>query len=400
MLRVRRRSATQVVRSGRLASSLEVEARNGEAADQAAPTATLDEGRILTACRRIGPSRHSRLGLECSASSNDGETVILPKFEYHRPRSLDEALRTASSCGADFDFVAGGTDLLPNYKQRLNPRGHVISLARVPEMAGISQTRIGAAVTLSALAGDPLVRRLWPVLADAAGKVASPLIRNSATLGGNLLVETRCFFFNQSPAWRESLGFCLKAEGDECWVVPQKSICYATYSGDLAPVLQVLGASVILDSSLGGREVGLADFYRPDGIAKNVKHRDEVIREIRLPRPPAGLKADYRKLRIRDTIDFPSMGSAVALVLGGRRIEALRISITALDVVPLPMDEVTAPLAGETLGDALIEKIASEVEGRCRPLRNVPLTPPYRKKMVGVYVRDLLTKLREASRGA
>ncbi len=165
-------------------------------------------------------------------------------------------------------------------------------------------------------------------------------------------------------------------------------------------MLQVLGASLLLESPSGRRETPLAAFYRPDGIAKHVKGRDEVIREIRIPSGAASLRAAYRKLRIRDTIDFPSMGAAVALRMSGAKIETLRIAITAVDVVPLPMDEVTAPLAGETLGDALIEKIASDVEGRCRPLRNVPLTPPYRKKMVGVYVRDLLTKLRDASRGA
>jgi 4-hydroxybenzoyl-CoA reductase subunit beta len=324
--------------------------------------------------------------------------VILPKFEYHQPTDLSAALAIAARCGADFDFVAGGTDLLPNYKQRLNPRGHLISLARVREMAGIEATRIGATVTLTEIAHSRQVRERFPVLAQAAAEVASPLIQNSATLGGNLLVETRCFFFNQFPGWRQSLGYCLKAEGDECWVVPQKSICYATYSGDLAPVLQVLDASLILAGSSGEREVKAAAFYAPDGIAKNVKSRDEIIREVRIPEASAGLRAAYRKLRIRDTIDFPSMGAAVALRLAGRTIETLRISITAIDVVPLPMDEVTAPLAGRELSDTLITEIAGAVEARCRPLRNVPLTPPYRKKMVGVYVRDLLTSLRDASK--
>jgi len=322
--------------------------------------------------------------------------MILPRFEYHQPADLPAALRVVSGCGADFDFVAGGTDLLPNYKQRLNPRGHLISLARVAELGGIGPDRIGAAVTLTDIARSAVVRERWPILAAAAAEVASPLIQNSATLGGNLLVETRCFFFNQFPGWRQSLGFCLKAEGDECWVVPQKSVCYATYSGDLAPVLQVLGASLVLESPTGARELPVTEFYKPDGIAKNVKARDEVIREIRFPAEAATLRAAYRKLRIRDTIDFPSMGAAVALRMSGGKLDALRISITAIDVVPIPMDEATAPFVGRELTGDAIDKIAEEVESRCRPLRNVPLAPPYRKKMVGVYVKDLLTSLSKA----
>lgn len=321
--------------------------------------------------------------------------MILPRFEYHRPVDLSAALTIASQCGADFDFIAGGTDLLPNYKQRLNPRGNLISLARVGEMTGIEETRLGAAVTLAEIAESLLVRERFPVLAEAAREVASPLIQNAATIGGNLLVETRCFFFNQFAGWRQSLGYCLKAEGDECWVVPQKTVCYATYSGDLAPVLQVLGASIVLESPAGRRRVPAVGFYRPDGIAKNVKARDEIIREIVVPADASSLKAGYKKLRIRDTIDFPSMGAAVALRLSGEMIETLRISITAIDVVPLPMDEVTSPLVGEALTDSLIDKISADVEGRCRPLRNVPLSPPYRKKMVGVFVRELLTRLRQ-----
>jgi 4-hydroxybenzoyl-CoA reductase subunit beta len=359
--------------------------------------------------------------------------VILPEFDYHRPSGLDEALRIVTDCGADFDFVAGGTDLLPNYKQRLNPRRHVISLAGLPELLQIDwgggnggdragsgtgkagaragaaapsapgplapggSIRIGAAVTLSRLVRDPRVKERIPVLAAAASQVASPLIQNAATVGGNLLVETRCFFFNQFPGWRQSLGYCLKAEGDECWVVPQKSICYATYSGDLAPVLQVLDAVLVLESPSGRREVPVTRFYRPDGIAKNFKARDELIREIVVPAEASRLKCAYRKLRIRDTIDFPSLGAAVALRLENGRIETLRIAITAIDVVPLSMDEITGSLIGEKMTDALVEKIANEIEAKCRPLRNVPLSPPYRKKMVGVYTRQLLTELRDAA---
>ncbi|MGI0130255.1 MAG: FAD binding domain-containing protein, partial [Thermoplasmata archaeon] len=161
----------------------------------------------------------------------------LDPFELHRPTSLEETLRLASGLAGRFDYLAGGTDLLPNYKMHLNLRPHVIALDAVPELVGRSVDRLGAMERLADLERDTALCAEYPVLADALGEVATPLVRASGTVGGNLLVETRCFFFNQGAAWRQSLGYCLKADGDRCHVVPQKTRCYATFSGDLAPAL-------------------------------------------------------------------------------------------------------------------------------------------------------------------
>ncbi|MBI3890235.1 MAG: FAD binding domain-containing protein, partial [Candidatus Wallbacteria bacterium] len=157
--------------------------------------------------------------------------MLLPRFELHRPATVREAVEIAARFGADCDFVAGGTDLLQNYKNRLNPRPHLVSLAGLGELRELTPVRVGALVTLAELEDSAVARRTMGVVASAASKVASPLVRQTATVGGNLLVETRCFFFNQSPLWRESKGFCMKADGDVCLVVPQKEKCYATFSG-------------------------------------------------------------------------------------------------------------------------------------------------------------------------
>ena len=172
--------------------------------------------------------------------------MILPPFELHRPRSVDEAIGIASGLDGDFDYVAGGTDLLQNYKNRLNRKGHLVSLADLPEMRGISATRIGALERLADIERSPVILDRLPGVARAASQIASPLVRESGTVWGNILVETRCFYFNQSFFWRQSKGFCLKADGDACLVVPQKEICYAAYSGDIAPVLLALDAAFAL----------------------------------------------------------------------------------------------------------------------------------------------------------
>lgn len=172
--------------------------------------------------------------------------MILAPFDLHRPSTLDEALQLAVELRGSFDWIAGGTDLLQNYKNRLRTKPHVVALDRIDELHGIRADRIGAMERLGDVCTDPVVRERWPGLAEAITHIASPLVRNSATIGGNLLVETRCFYFNQTPFWRTTKGSCMKAESDVCLVVPQKEVCYAAYSGDLAPIFGVLACSVEL----------------------------------------------------------------------------------------------------------------------------------------------------------
>lgn len=320
--------------------------------------------------------------------------MILPSFELHEPSTVEEALSIASEVQGDFDFLAGGTDLLPNYKQRLNPHKHVIFLGGIEELHAISGSQIGALATLSQIEAHPVVAEHYPGLVEAAALVASPLIRNSATLGGNILLDTRCYYFNQSHFWRESKGYCLKADGDVCLVVPQKEICYATYSGDTAPVLMCYGADVGLAGPEGRRRVPMRDFFRHDGIARFVKKRSEILTDVRFPDDAPSLRAGYEKLRIRDTIDFPLVGVAVGLRLSDDGALAdLSVVVNATNTTPLLMDAVTREFIGQPLSQETAAAVAAQVKARTTPYRNVWLSPQYRKEMVGVLTERLLMRL-------
>ncbi len=320
--------------------------------------------------------------------------MILPPFELHQPPSIAEAIALLGRFGHSADVVAGGSDLLPNYKQRLNAKPHVVSLEGIPELRLLTPERLGAMARLADIARHPDIRRELPAIAETAAQVASPLIIEQATIGGNLLLDTRCFYFNQSLFWRESKGYCLKAEGDVCLVVPQKEVCYATNSSDLAPVLMALGAELRLASSAGERVVPLRDFYRHDGVARHVRRADELLTFIDIPPAARELSAAYMKLRIRDAIEFPAMGAAVALRRDGRgRLAELHIAVGAVDTTPRLFTELTAGFVGKELDEATIGRIADQVMARVKPYNNVPLSPAYRKRMVGVYLRRLLAAL-------
>ncbi|MBI3449241.1 MAG: FAD binding domain-containing protein [Acidobacteria bacterium] len=325
--------------------------------------------------------------------------MILPPFQLHRPRSVEEALMIAGDCAGDFDFLGGGTDLLPNYKNRLNARGHVISLSRVADLSTPFRRLPGGGFALGAMArlrdieADEGVRRNLPGILEAISQIATPLVRQSATLGGNLLLETRCYYFNQGYDWRASKGFCMKAEGDVCLVVPQKEICYAIYAGDAAPLLMALGATYTLVGFDGPREMAAADFYHPDGIRKSDLRKGEILTEVKIPAEAAVSASGYAKLRLRDSFDFPDMGVGASLRLEGARIEDLRVAVTAVSMTPLLFPEVTEPFRGLALTGELIEAVADGIQKRCQPVRNVMFPPQYRKSMVGVYTRRLLRRL-------
>ncbi|MGA7923814.1 MAG: FAD binding domain-containing protein, partial [Thermoplasmata archaeon] len=238
----------------------------------------------------------------------------LDPFELHRPTTVEEAVALARRHAGAVDFLAGGTDLLPNYKMHLNLRPHVISLDGIPELADRTPERVGVMTRLADLEQDRSFRSAYPGIAAAVDEVATPLVRASATVGGNLMVETRCFFFNQSYFWRESLGFCLKADGTACHVVPQTTKCYATFSGDLAPAFGALGAEIEVASMEGRRRFPLLELYDAagDGIRRNSLHPGELLVAVHLPPTARGLTATYRKLRVRPSFDFPELGLAAA----------------------------------------------------------------------------------------
>jgi 4-hydroxybenzoyl-CoA reductase subunit beta len=316
--------------------------------------------------------------------------MILPAFQYHQPQTIAEAITIANSCNGDFDFVSGGTDLLPNYKDRLNPRGNVISLSGIKELYEISPTKIGAMARLVDVENSKILRERLPVIPRTAAQIATPLIRESGTVGGNIMLDTRCFYFNQTLFWRDSKDYCLKADGNTCLVVPQEKICYAAYSGDLAPVFMALGAAFVLEGPDGKREVASAKFFTHDGITRNVKLPEEILTHVLIPGKAQTWRANYMKLRVRDSMDFPVMGAAAAIDLNERTIEYLRIALTGVATTPLLFDEITDGLAGDQLTDDLIEQVSEDIMNRVTPYRNVAYSPQYRKAMIGVYLKRIM----------
>jgi 4-hydroxybenzoyl-CoA reductase subunit beta len=325
----------------------------------------------------------------------------LDPFELHRPTTIEEAVRIAAEFPGACDYLAGGTDLLPNYKMHLNLKPHLVALDRIDELAGHTATHLGAMERLAELEADRSFVARYPGVADAVGEVATPLVRASGTVGGNLLVETRCFFFNQSYFWRASLGFCLKADGDRCHVVPQKERCYATFSGDLAPPLLTLDARVEIAGPAGRRSEPLTELYDAggDGIRRLHLAPGELVVGVELPERAVGLRGRYKKLRVRPSFDFPELGVAVAGRWDGDGVSHLRLAVGGVETYPCRFDELTDALVGAPLTEAKIARLAEDVTRRLRPVHNTFLQPDYRRRMIGVYVRRALAEATAGSAG-
>lgn len=318
----------------------------------------------------------------------------LPAFVLHRPRTVDDVSALVAEHGNDCDLVAGGTDLLPNYKFRLHPKPHVISLAAVEGLDALGPRRIGAGVTLERIERNDGFTGPLAVLRECARQISSPPLRAMGTLGGNLLLDTRCWFLNQSPLWRESKGSCLKAEGEHCLVIPNSSgACYATYSGEMAAALLVLGAEVELHSVRGARRVPLQDLFGTDGIRRiGDKRPDEWLVAVHLPEREQDVRGAYEKLRQRLSIDFPSLGVAVAVQVEDGMLRSLSLATTALVSRPELRSDVAGPFVGQPVNSDLAARIGVALQRASKAYKNVPLDPAYRKKMVAVLTRRALVR--------
>src|SRR4051794_17840985 len=233
----------------------------------------------------------------------------LPKFTYRTPRTVAEAVKIIGDVGPEAQFVAGGTDLYPNMKRRQQMPKTVISVMRLAELNqvtgdGPSGVVIGASMTLTDVIDNPIIKRDYPVIASAARTISTPILRNMGTIGGNLLLDTRCNYYDQNYEWRKAINFCLKKDGDTCWVAPGSPKCWAVQSSDLAPLMVALGARVRLVSSVSDRMVDASGLYNNDGIDYLHKRPGELLTEIHLP-PRNGTRAIYKKLRRRGSFDFP-----------------------------------------------------------------------------------------------
>ncbi|MFQ5737488.1 MAG: FAD binding domain-containing protein [Acidobacteriota bacterium] len=316
--------------------------------------------------------------------------MSLPEYELYQPRTISEALERAAELNGDSAFVAGGTDLLPSLKQHINPKRHLISLSRIDALAKLSPFVLGAGVTIASLirAGGSIP----PVLRETAKRIAGPALREAATVGGNLLFSGRCVYLNRSESYRCSRGACMKAEGEECIVVPQKEKCYAPSSGDLAPVFLVLGASFRIAGTGGEQVLPATRFFRPNGMEANVLQAGELLTEVILPRDAGMLEAKYLKLRLRSAMDFPEAGVAAAVKRDAKGVSELRVALGALAPNPLYCVKGRDEL-GDLDARELAQRIWEEVVPDVLAVRNSFFRPSYRKEMTRLYLRRILEEL-------
>ena len=321
--------------------------------------------------------------------------MLMPPFTLHHPTTIGEATSIAANLieqGEDFDWVAGGTDVLPNYKWRINPKPHVISLAKIPEANQISPYEIGCMTKLSSLTTD---NGIHPLIVEAASKIASSLIRKSATVGGNLCLDTRCFWYNQSEDWRRSIDWCHKADcgtGADCRVIPnQNTLCVATYQGDLAPNFMALGANVTLIGPKGERTMPLNEFYQLDGMKKNVLQTGEFLLKVTLPKDSFEYCGSYQKLRVRESWDFPEAGISAVWKKGD--YNTLKIASTALESIPKTHDEQVSEFTSSWDKGATISQLSEAIRKSVKPVNNTALPPNYRRSVVRVLTKRALKNI-------
>jgi 4-hydroxybenzoyl-CoA reductase subunit beta len=328
--------------------------------------------------------------------------MSLPGFEVLRPRSLDDAIGALARYGSGAQMLAGGTDLIPSMKQGLFAPQFLLDLKAIRELDFLRfdnecGLEIGALTRITALVDSPMIAKYFPVLHAAARTIASPLLRNMGTLGGNLCLDTRCLYYNQSEFWRESLGGCIKKDGTICHVAPGSDMCWAVFSGDTAPALLALDATVKLASPRGHRELPLAQFYINDGLVRMAKAHDEIVISVHVPASCAGWMGTYKKLRIRQSIDYPLAGVAVAMQkdAGGNCLNA-RVALTGANPAP-QLVKAAESLRGKVHSEELVQEVAYDAIRTGKPLRTSASTPEYRREMIRVFVRRALHEVWQGS---
>ena len=325
----------------------------------------------------------------------------LPKFDYRVPREITDAVKMMADAGPAGQFVAGGTDLYPNMKRRQQTPKTVISVTRLKELnqiTGDGETglRIGASVSLTDICEHEVVNRDYPFLAQAARTISTPILRNMGTIGGNLLLDTRCNYYDQNYEWRKGINFCMKKDGEICWVAPGSPKCWAVQSADLVPLMVAIGARVRLASTLGERVVEAAGLYNNDGIDYLRKRPDELLVDVELP-PLNGWRATYKKLRRRGAFDFPVLGVAARLdVDEGVTIKDAKLILGGIAPAPVEVKEAEAALIGGPLDEERMQAAAEAAYVKARPLDNTDFVMNWRKQMTRPYVLRALEELKNA----
>jgi 4-hydroxybenzoyl-CoA reductase subunit beta len=321
----------------------------------------------------------------------------LPYFRFHTPETVEEAARILDGEGPDAMILAGGTDLLPNMKRGQHTPKHLVALRQIQPLKDVRNgtgLTIGAGLSLTALLGNETVQQNYTALWQAASLVATPQLRNMATLGGNICLDTRCNFYNQSEDWRKAIDYCLKKDGEICWVATSSKTCLAVSSTDTAPALIALGAKIRMVSAQGERVVDLKDFYNEDGINYMGRRANEILTEVILD-PASAWKSTYWKLRRRGSFDFPVLSVAAAAKLSDDgTVEDARIVLGAVASKPMFSNEVIEFLIGKKIDDQVIEEAGRIATRVARPVDNTDLAPPWRKKVIPVYMSYALRELR------
>ena len=323
--------------------------------------------------------------------------TTLPEFEVYIPESIKNALAFLSENKGRAKIVAGGTDLLPSLKQRLFEPQYLIDIKALTELQGIrtltnGDISIGAITTITEIATDPFITTELPVLQQAAATVAGPSLRNVGTIGGNVCLDTRCYWYNQSYFWRASCGFCIKKDGSVCHVAPGSKKCWAVYSADTPAALLTLDAKLRLSSASGDRLLSSAEFFLNDGQLRNVMHPDELLTEILIPAASRGYAGRYEKFRLRGSVDYPLAGVAISAKKTNGSVEDLRVALTAVNPRPVMLSDLfneTVNLTGSDLVDA-IRKLAMKT---AKPLKTSASTMEYRRHMLGVMIKRSLKSL-------
>ena len=322
---------------------------------------------------------------------------FLPDFEVKHPATIDEAIVFGNHPSAV--FMAGGTDLIPNLRRGVGEPQSIVNLSGIAELTSITETdkglRIGGCVTLHQLLSDPRINSDYKVIAQAALTIAGSTHRFSATVGGNLCLDTRCQYYNQSEWWRNAKDYCLKYKGDICHVAPKGNICRAAFSGDLAPAMLLHHAQVELISIEGSRTIDLADLYQEDGANSLLLHPGELLASVTINKL-SGYKTVYRKMRVRGGVDFPLVGVAMATLGSASHIDDIRIAYTGTNSQPIRL-EGTEVLVGKPLNEAALKTLRKLLYAQIMPLRSTFTSSAYRRKVAVNITYRLAKDLLEVS---
>lgn len=288
--------------------------------------------------------------------------------------------------------LAGGTDMIPSMRQKLFEPEYVVDLRGVTALREVKlqadgSVEIGALTTIRTIERSDFLREHYPVLAEAAGTVASPVLRNMGTIGGNICLDTRCLWYNQSLTWRKGCGFCIKKDGDLCHVAPGGTKCWAAFSGDTPPALLCLKAEIEIAGPHGTRRVPLSDFYTGLGDNYRKLQASELVTRVFLPASSKDYRGVYRKLRVRGSIDYPLAGVAVVLKRSNGHVSDARIGITAVNPAPLLVKGASELLSGRAVDEALAEAAGDLAAKISKPLTTSALTPEYRREMIRVFTK-------------